>query len=73
MRDKPDAETIANGLSDAQREGLLAVNPDDVNRFHYDHFKGRSLGLFNVAPGWSRMELSRLGLAVRAILLREQG
>jgi len=66
-----DAETIAKGLSDVQRERIMSVNPDDVDRFHYRPFEGRSKGLFNIAPGWQRLELSPLGREVRAILKGE--
>ena len=66
-----DAEAIAKELSEAQRERILSANPDDVDRFHYHPFKGRSKGLFNIAPGWQRLELSPLGRKVRAILKGE--
>lgn len=64
----PDIERIAEGLTDAQRDRLQTLDPHDVSRFHYHHFKGCSQGLFAVAPGWQRMELSPLGEQVRHYL-----
>lgn len=68
MADRPSIEEVARGLTAEQRDRLLSADPDDISRFHYHQFKGRSMGLFQVAPGWQRMELSTLGLAVRAHL-----
>lgn len=64
---------IARKLTEAQREALVACNPMNVSREEYAPFKGASQGLFVIAPGWQGMELSALGLAVRAELMKEEG
>jgi hypothetical protein len=63
-----DINQIAKGLSDAQRESLLAVDPSDVSEALYQPFKGCSQGIFQVAPGWQRMELTSFGRALRTHL-----
>lgn len=57
-------------LNAAQRTALARLSPDDVSRDDYAPFEGRSHGLFRVAPGWGRLELSRAGLSARAAILR---
>lgn len=63
-------EKIAKGLSEAQRSRMVTADPNAIDRFHYHHFKGQSQGLFVVAAGWKRMEMSPLGCEVRDYLLR---
>jgi len=62
---------IAAGLSEAQKDIILSVDPHDVTRDQYQPFYRCSLGMFEIAPGWGRMELSPIGLAVREILENE--
>lgn len=73
-----DAETIAKGLSEAEAEFLesvagrrrlrLADRREDRARQ-----KCRRLGLVHVVKNPRRWEALPLGLAVREILLRDQG
>lgn len=66
------AEQIAAGLTSVQRARLASVDPHNVSRYHYAPFKGQSLGLFQIAPGWSRMELSPFGHRIRNELIEQQ-
>lgn len=66
-----DIDEIVRGLSEDQRARLIAADPRDINHFHYAPFEGAAMGLFQIAPGWQRMELSPTGLAVRAALQGE--
>jgi hypothetical protein len=63
-----DINQIAKGLSDAQREALLGVDPSDVSEDQYQPFKGCSQGIFQIAPGWKRLELTPFGRALRTHL-----
>jgi hypothetical protein len=58
-------------LSEAQRESLKRLRPDDVDQFAYAPFQGCSQGLFQIAPGWLRMELTPAGRQARALLLKD--
>lgn len=62
------ADAIIRYLPDEPRRILLAADPANITREDYAPFIGQSRGLFQVAPGWQRMELSPLGLEVRARL-----
>jgi hypothetical protein len=68
-----DLTALAEGLTEAQQSRICTLNPDDVDRFGYAPFKGCSHGLFEIAPGWQRMQLSPIGLAMRAHLLKGNG
>lgn len=70
MKDR--LQDISANLTTVQCSRLLSADPHDISRYHYAPFEGASLGLFQVAPGWERMELSPLGLRVRAILEEQQ-
>lgn len=62
----PDIERIAEEMTDAQREAMLRVDPHDVDQVGAGTFARLcSSGLFRVAPGWARVEMTELGLAVR--------
>lgn len=65
----PDAREIARGLTKAQREAITACDTVNVDRASYEPFRGRAKGLFQIAPGWQRLEIAPLGLSVRAILM----
>jgi hypothetical protein len=68
-----DINQIAKGLSDAQRESLLGVDPSDVSEALYQPFKGCAAGIFQIAPGWKRLELTSFGRALRTQLLVSKG
>lgn len=59
---------LATQLSKEQEAALIRLNPDSVSAADYAPFKGCSMGLFSVAPGWGRLELTADGRKVRAAL-----
>lgn len=79
MRDKLDAETIAKGLSEAQRDAIRRLRPDGRLGVPRGYGK-RYANILRALPGivdqqWAgdanRYFLNDLGLAVRAILKGE--
>jgi hypothetical protein len=64
--------SLIEKLEGAEVSAIQRLDPNDVLADDHAPFKGRDRGLFQIAPGWKRLELNRVGLTVRSAILRAQ-